>query len=126
MIRSALEATAYHEAGHAVIAFVECLRIKKVDIVKTDERAGCVERVIALHGEHPDFDAGGRVRRKIEKDVMVCVAGGVAQRLHRRSSLRSWHLASDYRFAVDLLSYLEGDDVIPAHLKYLEVRVEAA
>jgi hypothetical protein len=62
---------------------------------------------------------------RIEEDVMVSLAGGVAQRCFRPSSVRSYHSRSDRESAIDLLMYIVGDErELKAYFRLLMVRTE--
>lgn len=66
----------------------------------------------------------GADRLKMER-VVVLLAGMVAQRRHRPSSVRSWHGSSDFHSAVNLVGYFAGNDgEIEAYLKLLRIRAE--
>jgi hypothetical protein len=67
----------------------------------------------------------GRMCLRIEEDVMVSLAGGVAQRCFRPSSVRSYHSRSDHESALGLLMYIVGDErELKAYWRLLMVRTE--
>jgi hypothetical protein len=123
-----LWATAYHEAGHAVaaMAYGKGIRRQGATIVPDAERAaGSVYMLKHVPGD-PSVDLlTGRMRLRIEEDVIVSLAGGVAQREFRASSIRSYHGRSDREAAIDLLSYITGDErELKAYWRLLVVRTE--
>lgn len=76
--RSRLEATAYHEAGHAVATYLRNRRFTSVSIVAERETLGqCVfgnkPGVIAL-----DAESYRRTRDRIETLIIVALAGVLA------------------------------------------------
>jgi hypothetical protein len=77
-----LWATAYHEAGHVVaaIAYRRGIRRQGATIVPTKGVAGSVWMLKHIPGD-PSVDMlTGRMRLRIEEDVIVSLAGGAAQR----------------------------------------------
>ena len=79
--RRSLWATAYHEAGHAVAAFVLGLRIGRrgVTIVPNYDWDGSAHVLKQLR-EKPDTGVAPRTQVRIERFVMMCLAGDTAQR----------------------------------------------
>src|SRR5262245_52740101 len=102
-----LEATAYHEAGHAVVAFQFHLRVKSVTIIPDAERAtsGSCSHAQGF-GPSIEYERSDRNRLRIERAVMCSLAGLEAQRKYRSSSVRNYHAQSDYAKAADLASAL--------------------
>ena len=120
-------AAAYHEAGHAVAAFFNNLRIVRATLHRTKSEASCVETVLSLRHDRPDLVVTDHVRAKIEREAMVCFAGKLAQRMYATRSVRSWQNRHDYHVAADLLSYCGSEgEILRAHVRYLEARVSAA
>ncbi|MGE5540512.1 MAG: hypothetical protein ACM30I_17985 [Gemmatimonas sp.] len=80
---SARTAAAYHEAGHAVMCRIVGLRLKSVSIGSGDWYAGQTTH------RHPSGRAHRRsalrARIELERDVLVCLAGAIAQRKHSGS-----------------------------------------
>jgi hypothetical protein len=110
MKRSAREATAYHEAGHAIAWWRYGIPIRDVTIVPGDGFAGQV-RHGDLWGEVKlDVDDPHEHETNISKEVVVCLAGSAAQRRFSRRSWRTYHGQSDHVRAVDLASRLNEDD----------------
>ena len=124
-MKTSVEAVAYHEAGHAIMAWLLNVRIRKATIVP-DARAGSLGHVRhekLLLGKFPEFDNSDRQRIRIEKLIVVCLAGPIAQVLFRPRSFRKYHASSDWKQAVDLSSLCNGSDpAITKHLAYLEIR----
>ena len=69
--RSALEATAYHEAGHLVVAWTEGAAIRRVSIVPERERAGFVHHSPIMGRFNPEWDNSPQVRIRGERLIRV-------------------------------------------------------
>jgi hypothetical protein len=101
------ESTAYHEAGHAVAAFVLALKIGKrgVSIVADREKdfVGLAHVPVQVR-ERPDCAVSGRTRLHLEKQAIMSFAGDAAERKfdgrHRFGGHR------DYQHAAELLALL--------------------
>jgi hypothetical protein len=120
---TALVAAAYHEAGHAVVAFHLRIGLKKraISIIEDEESLGRVGTRLAL-GERPDIAASDRGRRRAEKHAVVSLAGIEAQRKFCPGSVRKYHGSVDYHNAVDIMSYyIPSDKQLEAYFKYLLV-----
>ena len=113
-------ATAYHEAGHAVVASCLGRRVQGATVVPNDESVGHIK----IESEKPSTVAaivqGDRwrpSRLQAEKRVMVLQAGGVAQRWYNSYSVRRWHSQNDVNKCVDILRAYAPDekkqDVMP-------------
>lgn len=120
-MKSKLERTAYHEAGHAVVSYWTERAITVVSI-KPDKEAGTLGHVrsMKLKGVWiPDVEPE-RYRKRMEKMIMVNFAGMEAERLI--GSRYNWVGASqDWKNATDWAMYLtEGDvDEVPLYLEWL-------
>lgn len=114
-------ATAYHEAGHAVIALRLERRIKSATIVPRDNYLGCVQYGKWGRGQ-PDAHLTQRVVEKLERDILCAFAGPVAEAKFtgRRNKIGA---SGDYQIIVDRATYLHGDDrVLEKYLVYMEAR----
>ena len=104
-MKAALQATAYHEAGHAVVSMELGRGFRKVTIVPSGDTLGHC-RNTPWGKTQPDVDAySPRARGRIETAIIILFAGGLAEgkfcgrRNHRgadstttRSSI--WHTTS--------------------------------
>jgi hypothetical protein len=78
-----------------------------------------------LRGCSFDVRTTGADRLKMERVVVVLLAGMVAQRRYRPSSVRGWHGSSDFHSAVDLISYFaKSDKETEAYFALLRIRAE--
>jgi hypothetical protein len=94
------EATAYHEAGHAVIAYVLGYKPKSVTIVPTHDANGSV--AYPLHGIALDSDGSDRAHLRLEIPIQISYAGLLAQRKHSEHSWPDFHAEWDYKQITDL------------------------
>jgi hypothetical protein len=119
------EASAYHEAGHAVVAVLLGIRIGKegASIIPECDTEGWVHLRKGFSG-NPKYDNNIRVRDGLETRVMISLAGEAAQRHFRPSSVRSDQGMSDRHHAVNELSYLASSpEELEPYLKWLDIRV---
>jgi hypothetical protein len=129
-----LWATAYHEAGHVVAALAYRKGIRRQGTTIFPDAEGALGSVYMLKHIPGDPSVGGsyrgdlltgRMRLRIEDDVIVSLAGGAAQRKFRPSSVRSYHGQSDNEAANDLLMYIVRDErELKAYWRLLMVRTE--
>lgn len=75
---SAIEKTAYHEAGHAMAFMVLKTRFSKVSIVPDDESLGRVTNDLPDSFFDEDLNAN-RQRSLYEKHILISLAGGLAE-----------------------------------------------
>ncbi len=117
-----LEATAYHEAGHAYAAWNLGFKLHRVTIVPTTDETGSTVHANPLHGIELDVDGSDRARMRAEKAILIALAGPAAQQRYRPRSWRRNHGASDFDWATDLALHLCGDgETATAYLKYLDL-----
>ena len=122
--RRARALTAYHEAGHAVVAWLCGVRITGITIIRTDDARGSCAHENLLRG-YSEYDGSDRMRMRIEKLVMIAMAGLTAQRFHRPRGVRYYHATSDYQMAVDLAFSVNGSsEATNAWIKWLEMRTQ--
>jgi len=111
-VKSALAATAYHEAGHFVLAWAQGIAVHRIEI--TVRTGLVVTEPISLEAlEEPD-------RR--DQRIRVCLAGGIAQRRFNPRSLRRCHIRQDNENAFDFAC---SEDNVQARLDRLEAETEA-
>ncbi len=76
----ALEATAYHEAGHAVAAYKVGMKVKRLTIVPSGDALGSHQHHAYFPGVNLEYDSSPRAQRRAENFALVCFAGPAAQR----------------------------------------------
>jgi ATP-dependent Zn protease len=116
-------ATAYHEAGHAVVAFTLNRAFRRISIIQDEETLGHV----LYRKWHKKFDPNGmepdRARLPIEKAIMTAYAGHEAE---YNFTGRHNHIGSDFdsRQAADFATYIIDDweKELPAFLTWLRIR----
>lgn len=118
---SQLEATAYHEAGHAVAAFFFGFHIKSATVLAADDYLG---RVDSRPKGKLDFGSNTPAMRiKAEKFIIVTLAGDIAQRRFNPRSSRTWQTTSDRALAADLaLTVCGSGESATAYLAWLSIR----
>ena len=124
-ITRSLKSTAYHEAGHAVLKFEFDLKIEKVTIVRDGDCLGSVKGKRAVTSRQVDKDNFGMARLKAEKDVMVMLAGGIAQKKFDPKTYKRDHCRSDFQSAWEMLSFFSrSEKETVAYREYLKLRTE--
>lgn len=119
------EATAYHEAGHAVAAWKLGYRPISASIIGADESVGEV-RHENPYGNHAGYDGSELGRLRIERAIIIRLAGPIAQKLYRPTSWRRWQGGADYAVAADLALLVWGSgEIASAFLKWLDLRAKA-
>jgi hypothetical protein len=108
--KSQREATAYHEAGHAVIAHVLGYKLELVTIVPEPGRHGAVRLPSLWHGIpiRIDMDCSPHARERIERVIQVFLAGPIAQRSHCSHSSRWSYRSSDIDLVENLAASVSG------------------
>jgi hypothetical protein len=99
MNRTELRRTAYHEAGHAVICSLLGIRYEFVSIVPCKGLLGRVVMKRSPIWRAPNTPVS---RKRIERQILNCFAGGIAERLARRDG-RASGLSADWDAAVALM-----------------------
>ena len=100
-----LLATAFHEAGHAVVGTV--LGARPMALTTRPDGSGDCDREPLLSDDDLERLSYSGLREeltvRIEREMLSSVAGQVAQRIHRPSSVRWWQFRDDYRKVEELL-----------------------
>jgi len=118
---------AYHEAGHAVMAWDQGLAQHRATIIASKGSAGYVEHSWGVSPLFLETGYGQRLRTAVERNVRVGLAGELAQRRFEPKSIQRFHAAADRATANDLLIALHGHDnaLLAAHWKLLELETDA-
>jgi hypothetical protein len=112
-----IRATAYHEAGHAVIAWHFHLRFKHVTINPGSDSLG---HVLLGHPKwfRPDIASSDRIRIHAERHIIVDLAGQIAEEKFLGKRPR-YGMQSDNQNAVGLAFRIGGsEETVDAYLKY--------
>lgn len=110
---------AYHEAGHAVAAYIVRRRWQYATIEPTDDSLGHIRYFPAPATFHPDADEDTRTRYRLEQYATTALGGVVAEA--KLIGSHNWVGASaDLRQAVDWLDYLSsGPDETGAYVGWM-------
>ncbi|MFC2002560.1 hypothetical protein ACFLV4_01245 [Chloroflexota bacterium] len=122
--RIALKRVAYHEAGHAVMAFWLRCRFHHVSII-LDESEDTVGHVLSgkrARVEYERVEPSSHNRFQIEKYILVALGGNAAERL--LTGRKVWAGSeTDLHNAYDYVSLLiQEENEIRAYLKWLHER----
>jgi ATP-dependent Zn protease len=100
------ERVAFHEAGHAVVAFHLKRKFRRVTIAPAGRSLGHT-RFFPLDNFHPDYQNSARTRRLMDSEIMIDLAGLEAEYLKMgRRSLKGGQ--SDIDQAADLAWHAQG------------------
>jgi len=108
--REALKATAYHEAGHAVSAWVLGFEVKSVSAIPTGDALGTTRIVNPLHGVDLEWSGSPEEQRLAENFALHCLAGPIAQQKYDPQSLRVFHDLSDRTETLKVLGYFTASN----------------
>jgi hypothetical protein len=114
---------AYHEAGHALIAYRLGLPVGEVSIQPTESTAGWVRYQQPLAEIIQSGDTSDERRIRMERCAMVCLAGREAQMRFNFEELQE----DDYRVDLDLITqalnqFSHCEEEVLIYEKLLEVR----
>jgi hypothetical protein len=122
--RALLEATAYHEAGHAVVAWIQHVGLRRISIIPAHGAAGFVHHA-PIGGRDMEWGDSPRVRIRGERLIRVCLAGEIAQRRFDARSIRHYHGAEDRAKAANVISYLASPgEHADAYMRLLEIETQ--
>jgi hypothetical protein len=121
-------ATAYHEAGHAVMAFhlgVAPAR-KGVTIVPDGDASGRYHRGAIRDWKNSEWDSSAAAHRRMENTILICLAGPAAHRIFNPRGFRNYHTRDDYEIAADFALRMQGSvELMNAYFKWLGVKTKA-
>ena len=103
--RKTLQGTAYHEAGHIVVAYV--LRIAFAGAtIRHDRESGFKGKVFCGKKRPSPTCTLLCTGRRVLDDIDVCLAGPLAQSMFNRRSVRRWQHMGDYSNAMTLVQLI--------------------
>lgn len=112
--------TAFHEAGHAVVACREGIAVNSATIVSTPDYRGLVTHADPLRGIRMDIEDTLRSRSRARALIRVCLAGHLAQKMkYPRSHFGG---QDDFSTAADLITYIGTQNTTNAYMKLLELQ----
>ena len=115
------EKTAYHEAGHAVMARELRIRILRVTIVPAEDYDGLMVPGTQGRGFRPDIDVTTRTAERVEREIMVRFAGPWAASLYSGKKPRLE--GPDFETSADLALYVaSSEEGTNAYLEWLWIR----
>ncbi len=118
-------ATAYHESGHAVMCWLNGVRLKSVTIDPDEDYVGFCRHEKIIRGRFPETDNSDRMRLKLERHVMISAAGPIAQKLYNPRSFRNYHASADYETVMTWALNANGSQKqAEAWLRWLEIRTK--
>lgn len=121
MAEDAKRVTAYHEAGHTVLAVLHESEIEEVTIVASEDAEGHVKR-FSLMKESVQYGDSMKDRDTVEKDIMIFLAGALAER-RVVAELDPQTAAWDYHHVHDAVTYMTGSNKeSEAYLEWLTIR----
>jgi len=121
-ITKSLWATAYHEAGHVIIALANKIAVHSVSIKPEGTTLGRAFTRNVLAGRWVDCDVSTQNRLRMERYSMVLLAGPIAERKFVKSNggRCRCHGGSDYETLIHYVSYFCGSDAMAdAYIKLL-------
>jgi ATP-dependent Zn protease len=120
----ALECTAYHEAGHAVMYFFQEIPFRRVMIIPSGDTLGSLHHYRLGRKPKERVEIGfhtPRDRDRLEREIMCLLAGHAAERhFAGRANHRGSH--SDHKTAVDLAFPTMHPKEVQAYLRWLSIR----
>jgi len=122
-LRLPTKATAYHEAGHAVVAHVLGQGIKRITVVpnKSQNYVGCVFFAKQPSVKGIDRDPSSKITRAAQERIMVSLAGLCAQRLFNPRTCRSFHGDEDFKEVLLYVGHLVRENEAKPFLNWMEV-----
>lgn len=102
--------TAYHEAGHAVIALSLGFGVRKATIIEAEDSYGQVKQYVTTIERRIEYDHSPIVVDRIEKLIHILYAGGIAERKFAPRCKWRPGARGDHDKVADLFVYICGPD----------------
>lgn len=121
-----INGVAFHEAGHAVVAWFVGLSPIRATVIPADDYLGCVGRPPAFGaGDDPQYDQKPGDQERAMLSAMVALAGTIAQRRSGYGRVLHAHGRGDRLHAVALAElFCETDDEARTWVKLCQIRTE--
>jgi len=117
------ELTAYHEAGHAVVAFALGLPYRTISIKRDTDTLGRVH-FFKMPSARAEYDTSYRQRGRLEPRIMSTLAGAIAEEIVKGTAGKLG-AQKDREDAAELASrFTSSSREQQAYLKWLNVRTE--
>lgn len=116
--------TAYHEAGHAVVAFELRRGVTVVTIVPSDENMGHIQES-KQPSSRPDINSDAATGYRIEREIQILLAGEIAaaKLCGREPEMGEHGSVEDYKLAAKFAFRVGGDEEeTTAYLTWLFIR----
>ena len=116
---------AYHEAGHAVAAYLLGSKPRPISIATLGDDLGLGEGPPPLRGMKLDSDGSDRARLRLERAIIISLAGPIAQRTYRPGLWRDWHGEEDMATAATLaMKAIGSSETTSAFVNWLTLRAK--
>lgn len=121
-------ATAFHEAGHAVIAWHVGRAPREISLFPQDNYFGYCEHEAAFGpSDDPQYSPLPGDQERAMLNAMISMAGAISQRKYSAKSVRNNHASEDRKNAYDLAClFCISEEEIQLWLKLCKVRTEQA
>ncbi|MFN2489427.1 MAG: hypothetical protein ABR529_06775 [Actinomycetota bacterium] len=121
-VEASLAATAYHEAGHAVCAYMLGRAFTRVSIRADDSTLGRCSFRPPGEWFRPDLKVDGSTRRRLEERIMISLAGPEAE-ARFTSHFDAESAQEDLDRAIDHACFMTGDEAeASAYIEWLRLR----
>ena len=121
------EDVAYHEAGHAVMAYLIGRRIDYVTIVPNDDSLGHA-KTSGIGKKSYEIEAADywnyAIRKRVDGDVMLRYAGRIAEAYHSGKSSEVGSYSDDQTAAHFAINVTGSGEELDAYLNWLFIRTE--
>jgi hypothetical protein len=105
-----LDAVAFHEAAHVVVASALGVKLKSAMTVPSTNRTGQIRHRSPLAVMDIDVSAPVPAREPAESAIKICLAGPIAYRRRRPQSWREAYGLGDFETAFDIAVRASGSD----------------
>jgi hypothetical protein len=116
---------AFHEAGHAEVGWRVGLWPRSITIAPSGDAAGHVDHKLGIAAAELEYRSPHRLMGAVTKNIMVSLAGEIAQRRYDPRSVRRYQGRSDRLNAAHLAAAIGADGKeATALLRWLAIRTE--